>query len=389
MMNIDSNIKQISDKYLRDGYMGTIQSLNSFNDNSKEWDICYKYNPPNNILCNFSPSFFIFDKTMINSMEGFLQSLKVKDIETQRKVCQLPGFLAKKMGNYLRRSGQFDGEHLFWQGQSINRNTSEYQNILDKVYKAKYFYDKEFRETLAQSCGYTLTHKIGKTSPQETVLTEEEFINHLNELRHSQSISDVLNIYIASIRKFIPNNISASIVSHNLADLKTTFINSNILCGEDVFNKEGYKIKLLKKAGVNNVIQIDASPQDQEKNRQKCRENGLSYFCFNFNPENYDKCANEDLKNLIDIFNKNEISYICCNQRQECNPLLALNFMFNPKAYLSDAIMFGSPRKRTINNLAKIVMNHITPETKMSLGWNEKFEKDLNDRKKVIYEINE
>ncbi len=389
MMNATYEIKQNPAVYLSRMPMATIQQERiNFSDNN-EWDICYKYNYPYNVLCNFSPSSFVFDKTNINSMEGFLQSLKISDSETQKKVCQLPGFLAKKVGNYLRRSEQYDGQHLYWQGKPVDRNSKEYQKLLDKAYMAKYSYDKDFRDTLSQSKGYTLTHKIGKTSPEETVLTEEEFIEHLDTLRKPKNLAEILEVIASSIKISANMEIDAPAATRKLSKLKTTFINSNTMCGEDVFKRNNPPLKHLKKAGVKNIVQIGVSPEEQENNKKLCKEHDINYFCLEFPCEDLDRFANEDLINLINMRNQEKVTYICCDLRQDCNPVLALNYLFNPKANLADALLFGTPRKKLIMNLSRNILNHITPETKQSLGWNERFEDNLPERQKVLFEINE
>lgn len=388
MMNTTYKISQSPALYLSRMPMETIQKQQINFSSENEWDICYKYSYPYNVLCNFSPSSFIFDETSINSMEGFLQSLKISDPKTQKKVCQLPGFLAKKVGNYMRRSSQYDGRHLYWQGKPIDRNSKEYQELLNKAYKAKFSCDKDFRATLEQSKGKVLTHKIGKTSPEETVLTEEEFIVHLDALRQQKTFTDVLSILTSSIKTSLQNTGQAPTITRKLQDLKTTFINSNTMCGEDIFKKEKPQIKELKKAGVRNIIQIGVSEQEQEENRIMCLNNGLNYFCLDFPCTNPDKFANEDLIELINMRNQDATSYICCDLRQDSNPILAVNYLFNPKANIADALLFGSPRKKTIHHIASIVTKNITPETKSQLGWNKNFEENLATRQTILHEIN-
>lgn len=53
---------------------------------------------PSSSLSNFSPHPFVIDGVECNSMEGFLQSLKFKDVEMQKHVCTLVGKSAKFKG---------------------------------------------------------------------------------------------------------------------------------------------------------------------------------------------------------------------------------------------------------------------------------------------------
>ena len=49
-------------------------------------------------LSNFATHPFVFEGVQINSMEGFLQSLKYSNPETQKKICLLRGEDAKSAG---------------------------------------------------------------------------------------------------------------------------------------------------------------------------------------------------------------------------------------------------------------------------------------------------
>ena len=58
---------------------------------------------PYNMLSNFAPTNFVFDGVQINSIEGFLQSLKTKDIAKQKQICSLVGVKAKGAGKKLNK----------------------------------------------------------------------------------------------------------------------------------------------------------------------------------------------------------------------------------------------------------------------------------------------
>ena len=56
---------------------------------SKTIDIHSKGKFPSNVLSNFQESKFQFEGIQIESMEGFLQSLKTTDNSIQKKVCKM------------------------------------------------------------------------------------------------------------------------------------------------------------------------------------------------------------------------------------------------------------------------------------------------------------
>src|SRR5579872_3482302 len=99
---------------------------------------------PSSALSNFSPHPFELDGIKINSMEGFLQSLKFKSPEMQEYVCTLVGLAAKKKGaNKNWKVSQI----LYWRGIEINRHSQEYQDLLDRAYNAM-FKNQSFRDAL-------------------------------------------------------------------------------------------------------------------------------------------------------------------------------------------------------------------------------------------------
>ena len=63
----------------------------------KAIDIWSKDPYPSNVLSNLCSNSFKFDGMLCGSMEGFLQSLKQKDINKQRQICSMKGKNAKKM----------------------------------------------------------------------------------------------------------------------------------------------------------------------------------------------------------------------------------------------------------------------------------------------------
>jgi predicted NAD-dependent protein-ADP-ribosyltransferase YbiA (DUF1768 family) len=134
---------------------------------------------PSSALSNFSPHPFEIDGVTCNSMEGFLQSLKFKSPEMQVEICKLVGFAAKKRG---KEKNWQQAQTLYWRGIPLKRSSKEYQDLLDKAYTQLYKNTK-FRGALEASGDAVLTHTIGKSSENETVLTKSEFCSRLTKLR--------------------------------------------------------------------------------------------------------------------------------------------------------------------------------------------------------------
>lgn len=131
-------------------------------------------------LSNFDETDFKLDGVRIASMEGFLQSLKTPDIKEQKRICSLIGKKAKDAGLAVPN---FDGEHLYWQGKTINRFSEEYHTLLRRAYRARFENDPLFREMLEESKNKKLIHSIGNNNSKETILTTDEFIGFLRELQ--------------------------------------------------------------------------------------------------------------------------------------------------------------------------------------------------------------
>ncbi len=142
-------------------------------------DIYSKGEYPSNILSNFYPNAFVFDGVECASMEGFLQSLKFRDVEKQKAVCGMVGKDAKAAGS-KKFLWKITG-NLYWKGRRYKRKSSEFDDLRLRAYEA--LLDNEtFRGALSSVKGKILAHSFGKHDKRVTILTEEEFIAYLNAL---------------------------------------------------------------------------------------------------------------------------------------------------------------------------------------------------------------
>lgn len=354
----------------------------------QEFDISYYNKYPLNVLCNFMPSNFNFDGITITSMEGFLQSLKVNDVELQKRICRLAAPHAKRVGSYLKKSGQFDGTHLYWQGKEFNRHSGEYQELLDRVYSTKFRADEDFRNMLMQTQNYNLVHKVGKTGEEETILTESEFIHHLVTLRTSKgrdfskrhrNISKSRNLEIPRYCRGI-----------NMRRIENTDIsalrayNDRMVCGKEVLGS--LQEKKLKEAGVAGVIDLyNGSPSTKSFYKSE-----LKHYCFPINePESRMEELAEKLPGFIKFMNT-ENSYIFCKSRlNEANTALAINYLFNPKSMLSESILWGQlePDDILLKKMDRLC-SVLSKETKEQLGWGNNFEEEFEKRRNILTEMN-
>lgn len=132
-------------------------------------------------LSNFSPHPFVIDGVQCASMEGFLQSLKFKNPDMQVEVCKMVGLRAKRKGAKKNKYWK-QTRTLYWRGIPINRDSIEYQYLLDKAFQAL-AQNEKFRKALLATNNATLTHSMGRNNKKETVLTTQEFCSRLTKLR--------------------------------------------------------------------------------------------------------------------------------------------------------------------------------------------------------------
>lgn len=154
-------------------------------------DIKSKGDYPANVLSNFYPNSFVFDGVECASMEGFLQSLKTKNVPLQQRVCGCSGKEAKFFFRHKFQNikWKLTGK-LYWKGKAIGRFSDEYQRLLDSAYDAMYG-NEIFREALLNTNGADLTHEIGKNDMRKTILTVYEFVSRLERCRSRASTENV------------------------------------------------------------------------------------------------------------------------------------------------------------------------------------------------------
>lgn len=153
-------------------------------------DIAYG-SPESSVLSNLFPHKFlfytrgklgVFDDTYCLSMESFLQSLRVRDPNLQKYICEnYSGPMVQKLKVCLR-DWREDG-YLYWNGIAIKRESLTYHELITTAYDCLFEGNPIFREcVLPRFKGVNLIHSIGKDSESETILTECEFRYQLNRL---------------------------------------------------------------------------------------------------------------------------------------------------------------------------------------------------------------
>lgn len=134
---------------------------------------------PSCALSNFAPHAFEIDGLKCASMEGFLQSLKFSSPEMQEHVCTLVGKAAKFKG---KKKKWFRTQTLYWKGVPMARQSDAYTLLIERAYNQLATNDG-FQRALLATRDATLTHSMGRSKKNETVLTEQEFCSNLYRVR--------------------------------------------------------------------------------------------------------------------------------------------------------------------------------------------------------------
>lgn len=129
-------------------------------------------------LSNFTEHPFIFDGISYRTIEAFLQSLKY---ETPPDINTLRGHEVYKKC-HSNRGWQKDGT-MWYKGEPVNRFSDAYSNLVYNAYLSMAEQNKRFLDALSDSKPYVLAHTMGCDDPNQTILTEKEFCDILNELR--------------------------------------------------------------------------------------------------------------------------------------------------------------------------------------------------------------
>lgn len=131
-------------------------------------------------LSNFTPRKFYFDDIECNSIEGVLQSFKFKNVDMQKEICKLTGLVAKRRGS---KKNWRESQKLYWNGVEYKRDSTEYQELLDRLYLSVYDQNEGYKRDIMSCKGVSFTHSKGKNKKSETILTSQEFCSRLTKLR--------------------------------------------------------------------------------------------------------------------------------------------------------------------------------------------------------------
>ena len=145
----------------------------------------------------FNGQKFKFAGLDISSVKSFILGLKTNDKELQKQLLLVPEDEVREVSKTI--TPHYGPRTLYWNGKAFSRSSEEYNQLLDKVYNARYKQDFKFRTALRTTKNAVLEHSIGKNDIGETVLTKNEFLKKLNNLQNSDKFGYKCFDYLKSI----------------------------------------------------------------------------------------------------------------------------------------------------------------------------------------------
>lgn len=131
-------------------------------------------------LSNLANHPFLLNGIYYGSMEGFLQSLRVKDVEMQKEVAAMHGIKAKMQGQYHI----IKNDTMYYKGVPFNRFSTKYPQLVAEAYDKCFAQNESFQMSIYATRKHTLRHSIGKSDATQTILTENEFLGNLLGLKY-------------------------------------------------------------------------------------------------------------------------------------------------------------------------------------------------------------
>lgn len=131
-------------------------------------------------LSNLYPYQFKINGILIESWEGFIQSLKTPDTSIKRILWEKHGYHAWKDGQKIN---WWDKQEVYWIDTPIDRHSKKYTELITMSYDNLFECNEDFRKALEESLPYKLNHSKGKTDKHRTLLTKKEYLYQMERLR--------------------------------------------------------------------------------------------------------------------------------------------------------------------------------------------------------------
>lgn len=299
-MNNDNNIERTH---------GDQGPKDMYNPETNTLDIRSNGLYPSNVLSNLCSNGFRFDGMVCGSMEGFLQSLKQQDLNKQRQICSMKGGNARKRSVTSWQTDQV----VWWKGQTLNRQSEEYQTLIRQAYKTMFDQSERFRSALMATRGITLIHTTGENNPYKTILTSDELCGILTELRedYDRKIAEQANEpKVRMIRSDRMNERHGNVYALHpslLIDKKLVIRTNGVF--ETLLELREQLCNSLEKLKVDAIYEIEEKAFEIKLSPQPSDDNSKDYVIHtNFTGEHYIAFYAEDNQGNRQVIDKYEIN---------------------------------------------------------------------------------
>ena len=137
-------------------------------------DIKFKGENLEKRLSNLYPYSFTFDGLTYASMESFIGSLRTSSMIEKQKLYSTHGMESWYMGH---KFSWYEKQEVYYKDKVISRHSQEYDDLITSAFDAL-FANEDFKQALMETGDGKLTHTVGKTAKDKTLLTRKEFIGH-------------------------------------------------------------------------------------------------------------------------------------------------------------------------------------------------------------------
>lgn len=140
------------------------------------------------ILSNLSYTPFQLGGQNFNSVEAFVQAIKLPPCEKRGRIQALHGFPAQRAGknpNKKIAATKLAGgvPKVYWQGREIDYCSGEHLRLIESAIRQKFHSSEEARQALLATGDRPIVHVTGRPTRAITSLTPQSFCEILERIR--------------------------------------------------------------------------------------------------------------------------------------------------------------------------------------------------------------
>lgn len=135
---------------------------------------------------NFPRYPFVLDDQLLDSVEGFIQGIKLPPENPNRKIAFASvGIEAKRIGRQARSIVRFT-KCVWWKEKEIGYRSQEHFDLIERAIRAKFEQNPKAMKALLATAGMKLTHDLGHPESAHTSLPAKVFCEILTRIREEK-----------------------------------------------------------------------------------------------------------------------------------------------------------------------------------------------------------